>query len=1508
MQNTKVLFLILSSYFFLFGCNEFEVTELEWAEQEKFDISNEILNQTESKFRDVKKIMDSKCISCHNVGSLDLTFDQKEFISKNLVFPGRPESSKLYYRLKNVNLGKGVEDMPKGAMVISAEERKVFYDWIMALGEGDTKSIVAEISTSIGANQAQEGQGPIVFTINLDKPAPEDLNFPLNFSTGAINEALLGIDFTVDKSTLSIPQGQRGGSIIITINEDRSVETLENININVLENQLPADLNVLVEKKSLSLSIADNDFEYLAACSSDITMSTINEDIGSILITAQLDKAVNAEVRLPVQVTGGLLADIDYSISANEIVIPSNSNQGSVALTIIDDTRVEMNQNLQIACSNFDDAMAQQKVTITSPPISFTVEDNDQAVTPPPSSKNITAAITLNPNDPVLTEKSGAIIINAVLSEVAPETITLPIAISGTVSLNNDYTLSANIITIAQGSSSGQATLNIIDDTEVEPDEILNVNVLSYQNGDASLTVTPDQGVIARTLTSEDKNVESFVASIKLTDAMGIDLASDIPEDQGNILVEVTLPQALSQSVSFGMVLSGSAQTAIDYSTMDTKIDIPAGQVTGKATITIVDDAAVESKENLMINLTGFSDIPNYLVVNLSSTQLSVDISDNDLPPVAADFAGVKSILENNCMGCHAHKMNGQYPINLTDENTLASSSYVVKGDPAQSKLYFKLKGAGIVAASLETMPVGADPLPQSYLEAISTWITGLEEATPPPPPGGSNGEGSALACDSNSFKNGLKFQMRRLSNMELRNTLKIAFGETTYNKVDSILNQLPSETEPHMESFETSLLNGQIEAMSNVAAQIASLANSDNAVFEDIFGACAAAAPTSDICFKEFVQRMSKVLYRRPIETDELSELIALKSSPSVVAPKDGLYIAFLKMFQSPNFLLLFDRHTSASPAVDASPLAQVGFSTDQLLVSSIGEYDYVNNTPVVSHPNLALPINQLTIMTSFTPTSLLGVGNEDQYRIISQSNGIDSNNHIFMIGADNNNGNGERIRIRIKLCRADNSGCTTYTLRTNNSYYQKDVESKVILTWDGMSLKVYHNGTEVALTGDSIPNDRTKLASDPSMNTYIGSNHNNYAQFRGKVDNAFIFNRVVTQTEMDKFNGTTFNNDLKNAIVPPEVPASISKSTNTIDGEVLYERSQFEIAAFIAYTLTSSPPDEQLYTAAQNGDLSDINNIKTHAERLIKTNLGRKNIKAFINNWLELFGVTTSNYASTYLNGIDGNNLMEEAVEHVQEHAMKVIIDDNASYETLMAGNQIYIDSNRVASLYGLGSFNNTGKTTVDIKRAGLLATPGVNFTGGYFGSLVKRGVRIRTRVLCDVLGSPASAVNVTENQPTEEERFTLTNREYWYRFTELNPTCAGCHVNSNPLGNVFEGIDTIGRSRSNDAIFSEMGVFLRDLTLDTKTTPYLTELDTSEVNHPGELGTLIGSSDKAKACFAKQAVQFSLKMKMKNNEAYSCMLQNVTKQLETSNNSMIDVFTTIVASKYSLRQIKE
>ncbi len=152
----------------------------------------------------------------------------------------------------------------------------------------------------------------------------------------------------------------------------------------------------------------------------------------------------------------------------------------------------------------------------------------------------------------------------------------------------------------------------------------------AYNAGDntAALTsnLTLDQRGSTR-IVANTVDIGSFEAQFPM---VSFDTAQQIvTEGQGSVTITVNLSQAVQDIINVPITLSGTAQNGADYSVSATTL-ILKGATTASATISLVDDTAVEGNENIIVTL-GTPSGGNAILTGITSQ--TITITDNDQNP-----------------------------------------------------------------------------------------------------------------------------------------------------------------------------------------------------------------------------------------------------------------------------------------------------------------------------------------------------------------------------------------------------------------------------------------------------------------------------------------------------------------------------------------------------------------------------------------------------------------------------------------------------------------------------------------------------------------------------------------------------------------------------------------------------------------------------------------------------------------------------------------------------------
>ena len=251
-----------------------------------------------------------------------------------------------------------------------------------------------------------------------------------------------------------------------------------------------------------SCSDDDGDSETITFTAS-ITANTnaLQENGGSVTFTVTLDKTNQGDaIPFNLGFSGTATLDEDYTISPGARTIASGSSSASFTLTASDDQEDENDENITVTLS----FPGNSNVTVgNSGTISLTLTDDDSGSNPEPT--NFTASVTTTSTS--VPENGGMTTLTVALDKTNQgSVIPFELSFTGSATLDEDYSISSEAKTIANGSASTSFTLTATDDNDVEGDE--NIMVTLSFPGNNSVTVT-NNGTITINITDDDTNTSA---------------------------------------------------------------------------------------------------------------------------------------------------------------------------------------------------------------------------------------------------------------------------------------------------------------------------------------------------------------------------------------------------------------------------------------------------------------------------------------------------------------------------------------------------------------------------------------------------------------------------------------------------------------------------------------------------------------------------------------------------------------------------------------------------------------------------------------------------------------------------------------------------------------------------------------------------------------------------------------------------------------------------------------
>ena len=421
-----------------------------------------------------------------------------------------------------------------------------------AIGSADitvADNDTATLSLTIAPASVTEGETTTITvqTAGNTFAAAQTIDLDLAGST-----ATLTADFTLSPPSITIAPGATSGSAAVAAVDDNVVEDSEEIAIAASHDGTGIGNG--------TITIADND---TATFGVTVDPPTIAEGETTTLVLETGGATFPDVQRFNLVLSGTATTDADYTVAPAGIEIVAGDTEGSAVIAALDDTLVEDAETIDIEVRQDTTVVGTASVTISaSDQSSFTL-----AVDP--------ATVTEGGSVTVTVESGGVTFVDA--QEVV-------LALSGSATNEEDYTISSTTITIVAGATSGTAVVTTSDDTLVEGDETITIG--ASHDGDQ---------IDTRNVTISDNDSASFTLTV--------DPATVAEGATATVTVETVGGVTFDTTQNIALVLTGTATQGAgnDYTISSTSLAIAVGATSGSVTLTTVQDSLAEGRETIAI-------------------------------------------------------------------------------------------------------------------------------------------------------------------------------------------------------------------------------------------------------------------------------------------------------------------------------------------------------------------------------------------------------------------------------------------------------------------------------------------------------------------------------------------------------------------------------------------------------------------------------------------------------------------------------------------------------------------------------------------------------------------------------------------------------------------------------------------------------------------------------------------------------------------------------------------
>ena len=275
-----------------------------------------------------------------------------------------------------------------------------------------------------------------------------------------------------------------------------------------------------------------------------------------------------------------------------------------------------------------------------------------------------------------------------------------------------------------------------------------------------------------------------------------------------------------------------------------------------------------------------------------------------------------------------------------------------------------------------------------------------------------------------------------------------------------------------------------------------------------------------------------------------------------------------------------------------------------------------------------------------------------------------------------------------------------------------------------------------------------------------------------------------------------------LQAILASPHFIFRFEEAPEDVEPGEIYEVSDADIASRLSFFIWGAPPDRRLIELADEGELSDEDELERQVDRMLADPKAEALASRFAAQWLRLQDLEKIRPDALSYPYYD--ETLAEAMHRETELLFDYIRKEDRPITELLTADYTFVNE-RLARHYGIPGVLGTEFRKVEYptdRRRGILGHGSILTLTSHAGrtSPVLRG----KWVMEVLLGSPPpppppNVPELEETEGAEEGRF-LTVREQM-EMHRANPACASCHNVIDPIGLAFENFDVDGSWRNRD-----------------------------------------------------------------------------------------------------------
>ena len=455
-----------------------------------------------------------------------------------------------------------------------------------------------ELSISVSSSSIAEAAGTSIVTVGTGAGPTFSSNQTITLTLSGT--ATVTDDYTISSTSLTLAAGAASITATVTAVDDNYDDDAETVVIDAAIGQTAVGAQQ-------SITITDDDAA--PALSISVSSGTVAEDgetSSRVTVGTGAGSVFETEQTITLTLSGTATQTDDYTISSESLTLAAGATSVTATVTAVDDNYDDDAETVLIDAAIGQTAVgAQQSITIT---------DDDAA---PALSISVSSGTVAEDG-----ETSSTVTFSLGAGSVFETDQTITLALTGTASKNDDYTISGESLPLAADATSVTATVTAVDDNYDDDAETI---LVTASNGGDSI------GPATVTITDDD-------AAPVLSISVSSGTVAEDGETSSTVTVSLGAGSVFETERTITLTLSGTATQTDDYTISGESLPLAADATSVTATVTAVDDNYDDDAETVLIDVA--------IGQTAVGAQQSIMITDDDAAPVLSVSVNNASVAE----------------------------------------------------------------------------------------------------------------------------------------------------------------------------------------------------------------------------------------------------------------------------------------------------------------------------------------------------------------------------------------------------------------------------------------------------------------------------------------------------------------------------------------------------------------------------------------------------------------------------------------------------------------------------------------------------------------------------------------------------------------------------------------------------------------------------------------------------------------------------------------------